>query len=132
MACLVLVRSGCVMHGQGTSVLWKQSTGNLTADPRSTDCRRVSSRPAAALRYLWAGPTTALGLLASLPALWRGHANVVDGVLEVHGPLLSWLLCHATLLPHGAAAMTLGHVVIARDRVSLDATRAHERVHVRQ
>jgi hypothetical protein len=73
-----------------------------------------------------------MGLLASIPALWRGHANVVDGVLEVHGPLLAWLLSHATLLPHGAAAMTLGHVVIARDHASLEATRAHERVHVRQ
>ena len=28
--------------------------------------------------------------------------------------------------------MTLGHVVIARDRRSLEETRAHERVHVRQ
>jgi uncharacterized protein (DUF2062 family) len=32
----------------------------------------------------------------------------------------------------GAAALTLGHVVVARDAQSLDATRAHERVHVRQ
>jgi hypothetical protein len=35
-------------------------------------------------------------------------------------------------MPEGAAAMTLGHVVIARDRHSLESTRAHERVHVRQ
>jgi hypothetical protein len=35
-------------------------------------------------------------------------------------------------LPGGTAAMTLGHVVIGRDRESLESTRAHERVHVRQ
>jgi hypothetical protein len=32
----------------------------------------------------------------------------------------------------GASAITFGHVVLARDSWSLDATRAHERVHVRQ
>jgi hypothetical protein len=32
----------------------------------------------------------------------------------------------------GAAALTLGHVVIGADAQSLEATRAHERVHVRQ
>jgi uncharacterized protein (DUF2062 family) len=32
----------------------------------------------------------------------------------------------------GAAAMTLGHVVIARDERSLESTRDHERVHVRR
>ncbi|MGL5096793.1 MAG: hypothetical protein ACRDD1_14455, partial [Planctomycetia bacterium] len=31
-----------------------------------------------------------------------------------------------------AAALTLGHVVLGRDRARLDATRAHEAVHVRQ
>lgn len=33
---------------------------------------------------------------------------------------------------HGADAMTLGHVVIGRDAMALEGTRAHERVHVRQ
>jgi uncharacterized protein (DUF2062 family) len=45
---------------------------------------------------------------------------------------LAWMLRRLTLLPHGAAAITLGHVVLGRDQLSLDATRAHERVHVRQ
>jgi hypothetical protein len=53
-------------------------------------------------------------------------------VLEVHGPVLAWLLSRMTPVAGGAAAMTLGHVVIAADGASLDATRAHERVHVRQ
>jgi hypothetical protein len=35
-------------------------------------------------------------------------------------------------IPGGAAAITFGHVVLGRDRRALEATRAHERVHVRQ
>ena len=81
---------------------------------------------------MWAAPTTALGLLVVLAGLWRAQARVVEGVLEAHGPMLAWLLAHLTRLPGGAAALTLGHVVIARDRRSLEETRAHERVHVRQ
>jgi hypothetical protein len=84
------------------------------------------------VRYLWAAPTSALGLLIVLAAGWRVQLRVVGGVLEAHGPMLAWLLTHLTLLPGGATALTLGHVVIARDHRSLDATRAHERVHVRQ
>ncbi len=84
------------------------------------------------IRYIWAAPTTAIGLLLLVSGLWRVRARVVDGVLEAHGPALAWLLSHLTLMPEGASAMTLGHVVIARDRGSLESTRAHERVHVRQ
>ena len=82
--------------------------------------------------YIWAAPTTAIGLVMMLCGLWRVRVRVVDGVLEAHGPALAWLLRHLTLMPEGAAAMTFGHVVIARDRQSLESTRAHERVHVRQ
>jgi uncharacterized protein (DUF2062 family) len=84
------------------------------------------------MRYLWAAPTTAIGLLVLLAGCWRLHVRVVDGVLEAHGPVLAWLLTHLTLVRGGVAAMTLGHVVVGRDRQSLELTRAHERVHVRQ
>jgi hypothetical protein len=53
-------------------------------------------------------------------------------VLEVHGRLTRFFLMHCTLLRGGASAMTLGHVVIGRDRRLLEETRRHERVHVRQ
>jgi hypothetical protein len=43
-----------------------------------------------------------------------------------------FFLRRCTFLRGGASAMTLGHVVIARDRSLLDRTREHERVHVRQ
>jgi hypothetical protein len=85
------------------------------------------------LRYIWAFPNTLVGLLfvpaAMLP---RGRMQVVDGVLEAHGPLISALLRHCVPIRNGAAAITFGHVVLARNSYWLDATRAHERVHVRQ
>ena len=65
-----------------------------------------------------------------LAGAWRVRLRIVDGVLEAHGPALAWLLARGT--PIGAAALTLGHVVIARDAGALVETRAHERVHVRQ
>jgi hypothetical protein len=84
------------------------------------------------LRYLWAAPTTLLGLLFAPPALVAGGMRVVDGVLEIHGGLAALVLRHCTLLPGGASAMTLGHVVLGRTPELLDLTRTHERVHVRQ
>lgn len=85
------------------------------------------------LLYLWSSPTTLLGLFFLHPTLLTGgRARVVDGVLEIHGGVTSFFLEHCTLLPGGASAMTLGHVVLGRDQQSLDRTRAHERIHVSQ
>ena len=87
-----------------------------------------------ALAYAWALPTTAVGLLFLPPALLSrtGGVRVVDGVLELHGGIVTFFLRRCTLLKGGASAMTLGHVVLGRDRRLLDLTRDHERVHVRQ
>lgn len=82
--------------------------------------------------YVWAFPTTALGLLFVPESLLSGDVRFVDGVLEVNGRLVRWFLTHCTILRGGASAMTLGHVVLARSRAVHDATRCHERVHVRQ
>ncbi|HYO10808.1 MAG TPA: hypothetical protein VER17_17725 [Tepidisphaeraceae bacterium] len=93
------------------------------------------SRPPllAALVYLWTLPTTLLGLwMLPLAALTGGGWRVIDGVLEIHGGGVRWILRHCTLLKGGASAMTLGHVVIAQDELLADLTREHERVHVRQ
>ena len=84
------------------------------------------------LRYVWAGPTTVVGLVVACALLRRGRAQLVDGVIEAHGPLLDLALRHLTPLAGGAAAITLGHVVIGRNARALAMTRAHERVHVRQ
>jgi hypothetical protein len=90
--------------------------------------------PARPLVYLWALPTTAVGLMAfALASIVGGvRYRVVDGVLEIYGGLVSWFLTACTPLERGASAMTLGHVVLGRDEQLLDLTRDHERVHVRQ
>ena len=96
---------------------------------------RRADVPPGPLVYLWTLPTTAVGLLALVLAAIGGRGvrcAVVDGVLEVHGGLVTWFLTHCTLLRGGASAMTLGHVVLGRDELLLDLTRDHERVHVRQ
>ena len=88
--------------------------------------------PVRILLYLWALPTTAVGLLFVPAALIGGGVQVVDGVLELHGGAVRFFLEKCTLLPGGASAMTLGHVVLGRDRRALERTRTHERIHVRQ
>ena len=85
-----------------------------------------------ALAYLWAFPTSLLGLFFLPDALLTGDARWVDGVLELHGRVTRFFLSHLPLPGGGASAMTLGHVVIACDAALLDKTRKHERVHVRQ
>jgi hypothetical protein len=83
--------------------------------------------------YLWASPNTILGIgLTALGLATGGSAAVVDGVIEVHGGVIRGLLRTAWLLPGGAAALTLGHVVLGSSAESLVGTRAHERIHVRQ
>ena len=95
------------------------------------DSRSSIDVPAAlsrVLRYAWASPATAIGLLAALPAACTGaQLRFRDGVVEVCGGVLGRL---PASLPF--VAMTLGHVVLARDDATADACRAHERVHVRQ
>jgi hypothetical protein len=88
-----------------------------------------------AIRYLWAAPTTALGITIAVTALLTGGTVYVrNGIIEVHGASAAFSLKYITGLglKGGAAALTLGHVVIGRDRQALDRTRAHERVHVKQ
>lgn len=86
-----------------------------------------------ALRYLWALPTTCVGLVLVPPTLASGgRMQFVSGVLELHGGLVGWILRRLVPIPGGASAMTLGHVVIGRDVGALDRSRDHERIHVRQ
>jgi len=84
------------------------------------------------LRYLWALPATLLGLVF-VPLAWLSGGTVrpVQGVLEIQGGLAAAFLRRG--LPLGpAAAMTLGHVILACDQRCLDRSRRHEHVHVRQ
>lgn len=57
---------------------------------------------------------------------------MVGGVLEIHGGFVSFVLRHFIPLKGEVAALTLGHVVLGRDKKSLAVSRLHERAHVRQ
>lgn len=82
--------------------------------------------------YLWAGPVSLAALpLAALALATGGRGRVAGGVLEVGGGVLGPLLSRAIpWFPIGA--ITLGHVVLGASATELEASRAHERVHVRQ
>jgi hypothetical protein len=84
------------------------------------------------VRYVWAAPNTLLGLVL-LPIAWLtgGHLQIHTGVLELYGGGVARVLRLAPVRG-GAAAITFGHVVAACSREMLDATRVHERAHVRQ
>ncbi|MFO0875417.1 MAG: hypothetical protein U0575_15810 [Phycisphaerales bacterium] len=85
-----------------------------------------------ALAYLWALPNTLLGLCVFAAAFPFGaHATWRDGALEVHGRAIGAVLRRLPVRG-GAAALTLGHVILAGTRGAHDLARAHERVHVRQ
>lgn len=84
-------------------------------------------------RYVWASPATLVGLLPVPVALMQGgKARVVDGVLEVHGGIITTMLRRGLPWIGPGAAMTLGHVVWGCDECCLELTRAHERIHVHQ
>ena len=84
-------------------------------------------------RYLWASPNSLIGLVfVPVIRLTSGGLEVIDGVLELHGPFIAWMLRRCVPVRGGVAAITFGHVVLGCDRESLSQTRAHERVHVRQ
>jgi hypothetical protein len=82
--------------------------------------------------YVWAMPLTLIGLLLASFALGGGGIRIVAGVIEAHGPLLRWGLRYLIPIPGGAAAITIGHVVLGRDANALEWSRSHERVHVGQ
>lgn len=85
------------------------------------------------MAYAWAAPNTVIGLTLTALALFSGgRTRLYRGVIETHGGIVRFLLRRCTPLAGGAAAITFGHCVLAVDRTTLDWTRRHERVHVRQ
>ena len=78
--------------------------------------------------YVWAAPTTCVGLTAgALTLATGGRVQCRAGALEFYGGFSHWLATKC-----GFAAMTLGHAIVGRDAESLDYCRAHEQAHVRQ
>ena len=88
--------------------------------------------PTTAFKYIWASPASALGVCAACFAgLVGAKVKRVSGVLEVSlAPRSAALNNAVACLPF--AAITLGHIVIARSAQQQDALRQHERVHVAQ
>jgi len=85
------------------------------------------------MKYLWASPATALGLVfAPLAWIGGGRVKIVRGAVEIHGGLATRFLTRGVPFFGSAAAMTLGHVILGRDQNCLDRSRDHEHVHVRQ
>lgn len=84
------------------------------------------------LKLLWASPWTLVGLLLGLINFATGGSmHRIGRIVEFHGGLIRWCLARAPIAG-GAAAMTLGHVVIGQNMDSLDRCREHELVHVAQ
>lgn len=95
--------------------------------------RHLLRRSLRGLAVVWALPTTLIGLfLLAVGLATGGRASRVRGVLEGHGGWLRWALSRLPVGHGGAAAVTLGHVVLGLDPAALAATRTHERAHVAQ
>jgi len=83
--------------------------------------------------YLWALPWTIAGVaVGTLGLATGGRVQRRGRVVEFYGGAVAWLLKRAPGTGCGAAAMTLGHVVLGQTAAALDVTRRHELVHVRQ
>ena len=83
--------------------------------------------------YVWAFPGSCVGLLLVVVA-WStgGGVQIVDGVVEAYGGRLTEILRKPFWISGPIAAITFGHVVLGCDPITLQRTRRHERVHVRQ
>ena len=92
------------------------------------------SKFARPILWLWAAPTpiVAGAIFLPLALVSGGGCRVMEGVLEIYGGVVAFVLKRLVPLPGGALAMTLGRVVLGLDRVALDLTRVHERVHARE
>jgi len=84
------------------------------------------------MRYLWASPYTLVGLWM-LFAPWSGPRYLIRhrGTFGVVGPAMERILRWAPI-DGGAAALTLGHTILAVSHETFYATWDHEAVHVRQ
>jgi hypothetical protein len=83
------------------------------------------------LAMIWASPYTLLGLfLGAIGLSTGGSARIRGRVIEFYGGSVKWLIQR---FPNGQfIAFTLGHTVLGQTDTSLDISRTHELVHVRQ
>ena len=84
------------------------------------------------LRYAWAAPCSAVGLIVAMPAILAGaRLQLIRGALEVAvtrpGTRMARLMLRSPF-----SAITFGHVIIGVDQDQLAHLRDHEQQHVRQ
>lgn len=85
------------------------------------------------IRYGWAMPASLIGAaLVILVLASGGRARLHKGVWEAFGGWFGKVLASDMPFSGPVAAITFGHVVLGDCEKSLDATRTHEREHVRQ
>jgi hypothetical protein len=84
------------------------------------------------LIILWVLPYTLFGLLIGIVGLATGaKGQILNGVIEFYGGGIGWLL-KLFFWGRGAAALTIGHVILGLNKDYLNSSRNHELVHVRQ
>lgn len=85
------------------------------------------------VRYAWAAPASAVGLVLAAPAVLLNMAHIArhDGALEITLRNRSRPI-RAVLDKLPFAAITFGHVVVAVSPQAQRLLRSHERVHVAQ
>lgn len=82
---------------------------------------------------LWALPLSLPGLLLyGLTLATGGQRHHFAGVLSASGGFSSWWMRRGPWSQRNLLAITVGHVIIARDASSLHRTLVHELEHVRQ
>lgn len=86
----------------------------------------MRNRLAALPRYLWAGPTTILGLAAALASLALPRVDGPIALCPARRGFARWFLAR-----RGYCAVTLGHVVLVTPDAPPDVL-THEMVHVHQ
>ncbi len=87
-------------------------------------------RLAQSLCWVWASPTTLLGLvIGGCGYCFGGRVRRVGPTIEFWGGLVTWLMKSRLVRARG---MTLGHVILGVTAADLDEVREHEWVHVRQ
>ena len=88
------------------------------------------------LKYIWALPTTTIGLTMGLFGLLSGGSAKRHGcVFEFHGGFVGWFLSDVPRILFGQSAiiaMTFGYTILGRTQTDLNRARAHELVHVEQ
>ncbi len=84
------------------------------------------------IRVVWASPNTLIGLLiGGVGMCFGGRARIRGRVIQFYEGGTKWFIQR---LPHGqfTLALTLGHTILGQTDASLDISREHEMVHVRQ